>query len=181
MDKLREKYIIHRFLRGSTLQEVGNLFGITRERVRQILSRNGITRAQGGAALQGRWTLEAKAEVLNQRSLRVRGCTWDEYVVLRRMRKPTSAFSQQRRNAKERGIGWKLKLWDWWVIWKSSGHWDERGRNSGEYVMCRYGDRGNYEVGNVHIATSNANGRESVQTRGFGFKHNPSRYSSSEL
>lgn len=35
---------------GKTLQEVGDVFGITRERVRQILRRLGVSASEGGIA-----------------------------------------------------------------------------------------------------------------------------------
>lgn len=69
----------------------------------------------------------------------------------------TRAYAFQRRNAKNRGIAWKLTLEEWWEIWKSSGKYEERGRNRGQYVMARVGDQGAYERGNVEIQTHSQN------------------------
>ncbi len=158
MDKRRNNYIIYSYSRGKTLQELGDEFGLTRERVRQIIARFG--KIEGGVTIRSRRKValdEAKRDV---HCLEKRGCTWKQYVALRAMRRPTRAFSQQRRNASDRGIRWELTLWEWWCIWKESGHWEERGRDGGAYVMCRFGDVGPYAVDNIYIATSNQNGRD---------------------
>jgi hypothetical protein len=39
----------------------------------------------------------------------------------------------------------------WLGIWVGSGHWFERGRHRGGYVMSRPGDRGPYSTENVEI------------------------------
>jgi hypothetical protein len=75
------------------------------------------------------------------------------------------AFNGQKRNAKKRGIEWRLQYWEWLQIWEESGHWHERGKNAGEYVMARHGDKGPYEYGNVKIITADANNYEASQTR----------------
>jgi hypothetical protein len=76
-----------------------------------------------------------------------------------RYRQPIGAFIQQRNNAKRRGIGWELKLWDWWMIWQDSGHWDERGKGNG-FVMARKGDVGPYSKDNVFIEWARRNNSE---------------------
>src|SRR5690606_1984307 len=72
-------------------------------------------------------------------------------------RTPLGAYRSQMHNARKRGIEWKISLWEWWTIWQESGHWDDRGRGTG-YMMCRFGDTGDYELGNVYIATGVHNG-----------------------
>ena len=76
----------------------------------------------------------------------------------------TGSYSQQKSNARERGIAWHLTLGEWWSIWQQSGHWNERGRGARGYVMCRVGDVGPYEVGNVFIGTGIQNTSEGRKT-----------------
>jgi hypothetical protein len=76
-----------------------------------------------------------------------------------RYRQPIGAFIQQRNNARQRGIFWDIKLWDWWMIWEDSGKWDERGRGDG-FVMSRYGDSGSYSKDNVFIEWARRNNSE---------------------
>ena len=168
MDKSRRNRFIYAYSRGATLQEIGDEHGITRERVRQVISKFG--KIRGGRTIRVARHREELERKLDKRCLRVRGCTWKQYVELRSMRKPTVAFGQQRRNAHDRGITWELKLWDWWCIWKNSDHWENRGRNNGQYVMCRRGDVGPYAVWNVFIATCNSNTADAV-VRMRGRKH----------
>ena len=80
------------------------------------------------------------------------GCSYAEYLNLKPMGKTLKAFCTHRAHAKARGISFELGLWEWWTIWKSSGHWEERGRGENNYCMCRKGDVGPYAAGNVFIA-----------------------------
>jgi hypothetical protein len=69
-------------------------------------------------------------------------------------------FRQHKARAKYRNIKWKLTFEEWLKIWEESGHIDERGRTLGKYQMCRKGDKGAYEVGNVRIMTTEENLKE---------------------
>lgn len=156
----RERQMAALYKSGRTLQEIGGQFGITRERVRQLITKwYGMNANDGGrhkAAEDKRAKFEAKR---NARSLKKWGCNFDQYVELRDMQKPTRAYAGQRRNAIRRGIGWELNLWQWWCIWQQSGKWEQRGRGQG-YVMCRNGDVGPYAIDNVFIATARENSSE---------------------
>jgi hypothetical protein len=70
-----------------------------------------------------------------------------------------TAFCTQRFNAIRRNIEWKLEPLEWWMIWSTSGKWEQRGRESHQYCMARPYDKGPYEIGNVIIIT-NAENRE---------------------
>lgn len=48
-------------------------------------------------------------------------------------------------------IIFKLTFDEWLDLWMASGKIDLMGRTSGSYVMSRYNDLGDYEVGNVFI------------------------------
>ena len=61
------------------------------------------------------------------------------------------AYSHQKSNAKQRDVGFNLTFDEWKQIWVDSGEWERRGRGSDKYCMCRIGDSGAYEVGNVFI------------------------------
>lgn len=142
---------------GKTLLEIGAQYGITRERVRQIINKfHGLNGEDGGAhvlALAKRAKFEAKR---NAHSLKKWGCGWEQYVSIRAMKRPTRAYSQQKKNSEQRGIAWELSLWQWWSIWQQSGHWEERGRGRG-FQMCRVNDQGGYSFDNVYIAPGTVN------------------------
>ena len=60
-------------------------------------------------------------------------------------------YAQHKSNAKRRGIPFLLTLDQWKTVWLDSGKWNQRGRGIDNYCMCRVGDAGAYEVGNVFI------------------------------
>jgi hypothetical protein len=66
--------------------------------------------------------------------------------ITRRLRRK---FLQQRTNARNRGIDFRLTFEEWRDWWLATGHVDERGRLRGQWVMARPGDRGAYELGNI--------------------------------
>lgn len=168
----RAEVMVALYREGYTLEQIGAQFGITRERVRQLMTKHfGVDRLAGGHHVLAVASQAKRASSRNDRYLRTYGCTWDEYVSARAVgkamvasgvhysRTPTGAFNSQRHNAEKRGIGWELTFWQWWTIWQQSGHWSERGRGQG-YVMCRRGDVGPYAVGNVFIDKATVNSSE---------------------
>jgi hypothetical protein len=74
---------------------------------------------------------------------------------------PRSKFCSARTDARRRGIDWQLSFEDWYDIWISSGHWDQRGVSG--YQMCRYGDEGPYIKENVYIATQAVNKQDAYR------------------
>lgn len=70
---------------------------------------------------------------------------------------PRAKYNQHRNTAKERGIVFSLTSREWWNLWES--HWEERGKST---CMCRTGDTGAYEIGNVRIDTYSNNKLESI-------------------
>jgi hypothetical protein len=74
-------------------------------------------------------------------------------------------YSQHRFAANNRGIAFNLTFDEWKAIWRASGHFEERGRRKGQYVMARIGDQGAYEPGNVAIITSEQNHAEGNKSK----------------
>ena len=69
---------------------------------------------------------------------------------------PKQRYVAQKATSKLRGVEFKLSFEEWWKIWEP--HWE--GRGVGKLVMCRLGDSGPYEVGNVRIDTHQSNMQE---------------------
>jgi len=168
---LRDLLIAEAFRQGATLQEIGTEYGITRERVRQVLKKRfGLVREHGGQAmrslLNAKQRLDAETqrqERMERRCLRRWGLTRAEYTAhvaahgnTATRRSPMAKFTDQRNSARKRGIGWEMTFADWWRVWQESGRWDERGPGTG-YCMARYGDDGPYSVDNVYICTIGQN------------------------
>lgn len=149
---------------GETLASIGNRYGVTRERVRQVLTRDfEITAKDSGRAQRRKLDNLRRAANRDARYLRTYGCTVAQHEMLLEIGRqmvaagsswnttPTGAFALQRKNAEQRGIGWELNLWQWWSIWSESGRWKQRGRGAHGYVMARNGDTGPYAAWNVAI------------------------------
>lgn len=70
------------------------------------------------------------------------------------------AYRMQKSNAATRGIPFLMEFEQWKQIWLDSGKWEQRGRGANKYCMCRLGDIGPYEVGNVFIDLGKNNVRD---------------------
>lgn len=165
-DQERLQAVAAMYRSGKTLAEIGELYGVTRERIRQLLSRyTDVTATDGGSAAKARIERDKKRAEREAACLEKNGCSVAQLKHLRRIARemmaagvcrdktPIQAFNAQRCKAKARGIAWNLKLWEWWTVWCDSGKWERRGRSGDGYVMCRFSDNGPYELGNVYIAT----------------------------
>lgn len=175
---------------GMTLAEIGARFGITRERVRQIVSALGVTASDGGQSVRSFKSTPDKVEKLRAKNekteARIRA-TWgmslddyrahvSEYGPCTKASSPMHKFIVQRANANKRGIEWKFTFAEWWSVWHESGKWGDRGR--GAYVMARYGDGDTpYSKDTVYICTQSENSKDSyiVSPAAVRFADNPAK------
>jgi DNA-binding CsgD family transcriptional regulator len=149
------------YRQGLTLEKIGQTFNITRERVRQILKKQGITRLHGGQSKSSQAKKSAKRAKLDARYLARLGITCQQWSELHGTGL-LSAYRNQEKSAKARGIEWGLNLAQWLDIWQTSGKLALRGRGKGKYVMSRIKDEGGYVIGNVHIQLATENSSEAV-------------------
>lgn len=165
--------LIAMYKAGSTLAAVGVHFGLSPERVRQIVRAAGVSKLHGGKAIS--LLKETPAKVANLRSKNERaeaearsswGMSLDDYRIHVAQHgsscvpnSPLSKYRQQRTNARVRGIAWNFTFPEWWSVWQESGKWDQRGK--GGYVMARYGDGDTpYSKDTVYICTQSENSKD---------------------
>jgi hypothetical protein len=161
----RDLEMKRRYEGGETLDAIGKTYGITRERVRQILKKYfDFTAASGGQKVTMDFLRIARAEKKDQKYRDKYGfdyATYKEFMKVGRgkmaKQHPARAFVNQKNSADWRGIEWQFKLADWRAFWQESGKWPERGLSKGKYVMCRYGDAGPYSRDNCYIAETGDN------------------------
>lgn len=174
----RSEDMRQRYQRGDTLEVIGADYGITRERVRQILHRAyGFRYESGGQFLQATFNKAAHISKIDARCIQKNGCSRAQYremleccrhldlLGLSYERQPIGAYQRQKHNAGTRGIAWEFTFWSWWTLWKDSEKWWQRGRHAGGYVMCRYGDAGPYSPSNCYIALNSENSRHMLERR----------------
>jgi hypothetical protein len=157
----RDQKMVAMYRQGLTLEKIGQSFGVTRERVRQILASHGVQRIHGGAAKRAEANQAVRKLRLDVNSLKRWGVTHEE-MRLASASGLLRAYAEQHKNAKSRGITWNLTFGQWHDVWLISGKLDQRGRGKGKYVMSRTKDAGGYEIGNVHIQLVEENSREAV-------------------
>ncbi|QHJ76797.1 MAG: hypothetical protein [Bacteriophage sp.] len=150
--------ICNAYKSGKTLSEVAVIYGVSTERIRQILEMHGLNGKSGGVSKK----VEARKIKEEERFMMKHGCTREQFDSIKghyteKTKSPWCAFKSQRRNAISRGVEWKFVFWDWWRVWMESGKWEFRGRGQCCYCMCRIGDSGAYEIGNVYIGTVSHN------------------------
>jgi len=170
----RDKEFIAAYKSGKTLEEIGRLYGITRERVRQRLSAHGLDRESGGSTIKQFKKIPdrvAKRQAAIDRKERRHFETWgcsrefiDSLSPLPRSHRlhPLTKYVRQMKSAQHNSkVGWRFTFATWWKVWQESGHWNERGRGKDKYVMARFGDTGPYSPENVEIITHSQNSQDS--------------------
>jgi hypothetical protein len=192
-DQIRIQRMCLLYREGHTLQQIGTVFGVSRERVRQIIVREGVTWKDGGLhrkAIAKKEKASALAAArLEFRANKAFGCGLGQAITLNDGNNIWAAsgkakrYRQQRKNAERRNIDCRLSFPEWCQIWADSGHWHERGRHDGDaYVMARRQDFGPYAPWNVYITTWRQNVidyRAELRKRGVactdGYKRLPER------
>lgn len=152
------------YQQGVTLARIGEKFGVTRERVRQIISREfGLCGNDGGQRFVASTRSAPPKETPDQRAMRKWGIS---HAVWRECKENglIQAFTEQRSTAAKRAIRFSLTFKQWLSIWEASGKLEQRGRGKDGYCMSRICDKGGYEIGNVHIKSCVENSREAVRS-----------------
>lgn len=150
---VRSQHMAILYKRGATLEEIGLQYGVTRERVRQILWKDhGFRGGDGGQTI-----IAAEAKVRREKKRETRyqkkyGCSWAQYRAILRAG-GTRFYTELKRNTSRDGIKLELTLWQWWSIWQESGHYGERGRGRRGYWLFRLRSDASLSLDNYCIAT----------------------------
>lgn len=167
----RDAEIVRKWTAGQTLQEIGDHFGITSERARQVIEkRSGLRGKDGGATVRAAHKRRIASSKRLERYIAKYGMPLEQFrlvpAALRR------AFTMQRRSAGWRGIAWRLNLREWLKVWEDSGVVHLRGRGRDNYCMARIDDEGPYAPDNVKVITIAENRREYQTAKHEGTRKN---------
>lgn len=154
----RAERMMEMYRSGLTLEQIGQRYDITRERVRQIIRKYGCLTPEGGMTKRAAARRDAASSARDRRYVEKYGLAFAEWKAFSKAAR--NAFKYQKRSADSRGIEWRLTLKQWWDLWQESGHWQDRGRGRDRYCMARLHDSGAYEMGNAYITTNRENGQE---------------------
>lgn len=151
----------------ATMQSLADEWGITRERVRQIVRKYGVTPEERGRPQRQKARIERLERLAAERREQKRkkieqrhDMSLEEYEAIalsernmRFYRRPRIAYLSFRHNRLVRGAEFELPFGAWWRIWQASGHWAQRGRGKYRYVMTRIDHRLPYREDNVMVTT----------------------------
>lgn len=162
--------LVRLHLAGETLEAIGQKYGVTRERIRQIIKQHGFDSATGGKAVNSQQVKIAKLVRRDSHFREKYGCSYNDFKRIKKEAAPTGhtppfEFGRQKANAARRGIEWSMSFAEWWQVWADSGKWASKGRGIGKSCMCRYKDEGAYAPGNVYIgdfAQNSRNGKRKI-------------------
>lgn len=133
---------------GATMAEIGEQFTLTRQRVKQILDRRGLSKDQGGAAIRRKsLELEKRKALAQKRAAKKQemikwcedhlGCSLQEaeainnHVPIQRRGSKRNApasildrYLGTRDQCRHKGQRHYLTFPEWYAAWVASGHWD---------------------------------------------------------
>lgn len=166
-DPARTAEWVERFKAGENMHQISLTSGVSRERVRQIISGEGInTKQDGGLALWGRRKQEALAAKREAHCMKSYGCDLATFKALTGMEQPERSgilihkYWHHKNNAQRQGARWAISLPEYAQLLNGRLH---ELSVSGLH-MARIDARGAFRIDNVRLLTASEHAK---QTSGF--------------
>lgn len=132
----RESDMIDMYVSGLTYREIGEIYGVSRQRIHQILKPFGITWVDGGAHLISQKRLaeyEARLEAKIQDKYQITLSDYREFMANGYKYSWIRAYQNHRNNHKK--DGYNLSFKDWWEFLSSHDNYEDYAR--GGYSLVR--------------------------------------------
>lgn len=172
----RDEIICNLFKQGKTILELADIYKVTRQRIQQVLTENGLNAKDGGKSIyyeENRRKQLAQIDEKNKQREKRLGMPLFLYNALQKVHpRPYYVYIAQRNNAKQRGIEFTLTFGEWWYIWEESKQWKNHGRGFNCYVMARRDFNKGFITGNCYITIfSRYLDNPTIKRNGNGTKH----------
>ena len=166
----RNEGIVASFMAGESMKEIGNRLGLSREYIRQVIAKHGMTAAQGGFAHQVALKREAKRKQKEERQAQLKSKFLEQWGTPRgavSANPEVLAYLGFRWNVKRRGITNTLTFFQWKDIWAKSGILGRPGQ--GQYGLTRRDLTRGFDAENAVVRSMQDISRETVaRTRAAG-------------
>jgi hypothetical protein len=135
----RNVKILDQFAKGESMESIGRAFGISRQRIHQIINKHATPQDREARSLASRgvgyeaYELEIKGMSIKARS------------------EPILVYWRFSRYVKGRGIPFKITFDLWWQLWQESGKWSQRGASANCYCLARKSKDFGFVPDNVEI------------------------------
>lgn len=169
-NKARELEMCQLFKSGKTLQQIGDSYGLSRERVRRLIKRNGMCWLDGGKHLEAEARRLEREKILAERrearSIKTYGCSHAEVeqinqgMALTDIGSPAYMYFRDSMNAKKRGLRFDITLPQWMDLFDIGGGLSNRCREQDGLVLGRIDKSGHYTIDNVRVVTLAENSRD---------------------
>lgn len=167
----RDAEMVRLFREGMSLSEIGALYGITRERVRQCLLRQGLTGKDGGIHVKAlaRTALREhrRREARERRIQRIYGCSIDELRDTRAKlsiymeRRIEQIYRSKRAMALRQGVAWQISFPEFVTLMRP--HMNEYGLGRKNIVIRRKDLTAPYTIDNVELTTLSDSSRKTFE------------------
>lgn len=147
--KLRDTELAEKFKAGTLAIELAAFYGLSRQRVIQIVTKEGVSREDGGFSLRCKQAILAKNQTRATKLSPAYGITYAELEPIPEAAR--LAYSAQRRAVVCLKMTWLFTLGTWWAVWVKSGVFAERGTKKGQYRMERKPSRPEWSPASVAI------------------------------
>jgi predicted DNA-binding protein YlxM (UPF0122 family) len=160
----RDDEICELYRSGYTMQEIGDRYNISRQRIQQILAKFNMTYEDGGNHVKSVARQEQLKQEMDERSFNNYGYTREQFHMLRGThedynKSALGKWYQFKKNCEIHGFELQLTPLEWWDIWQKSGKFHLLERAGDGYCLGRIDQKGPFSKENCVVRKFSENCR----------------------